>query len=82
MVQFRSSYYGSLVPLSLNTLFPRVHPCLCGRIHEDVLFPIPPGGFNFSADGALVDAWPYFTGIKVGKIYLYSLFLSLCWRWL
>jgi hypothetical protein len=24
--------------------------------------------FDFSTDGALVDAWPYFPGIKVGKI--------------
>jgi hypothetical protein len=43
----------------------RVHPCQSGCIHEDTLFPIPPG-FNYSADGALVDAWPYFPGLKVG----------------
>jgi hypothetical protein len=30
---------------------PRVHPCEFGCIHEDPLSPIPPGGFNFSADG-------------------------------
>jgi hypothetical protein len=23
-----------------------------------------------------MDAWPYFTGIKVGKIYLYSCFID------
>jgi hypothetical protein len=27
-------------------------------------FPIRPGGFNFSADGAPVDAWPFFPGSK------------------
>ncbi len=58
-------------------LCPRVHPCECGRIHEsEALFPIPPdGGFNFSTNaGALVDGCP---GVKVGKIYLYSSFLSI-----
>ncbi|EFX85532.1 hypothetical protein DAPPUDRAFT_314077 [Daphnia pulex] len=39
---------------------PRVCPCECGSIHEDLLFPIPPAGFNSSTDGAPVDAWPYF----------------------
>jgi hypothetical protein len=38
-------------------------------------FPVLPGGFNFSTDGALVDAWPYFPGLKVGKMYLYPSFL-------
>ncbi len=43
----------------------------------DALFPILPGILNFSADGALVDAWPYFPAIpcfKVGKMYLFFLF--------
>ncbi|EFX76246.1 hypothetical protein DAPPUDRAFT_107074 [Daphnia pulex] len=44
------SSYGSLLPLSLNLLCPRVHPCECGCIHEDPLFPTSPGGFNFPAD--------------------------------
>jgi hypothetical protein len=53
-----------------------VHPCECGGIHEsealsEALFPIPPGGFNFSADGAL--AWPYLPGLKV-RILNVSLF--------
>ncbi len=34
---------------------PRVRSCECKCIHEDSLLPIPPGGFNFPADGALVD---------------------------
>jgi len=35
----------------------------------------PPGGFDlFSANGALVDAWPYFPGLKVGQMFLYSPF--------
>ncbi len=43
-------------------------------------FPIlPGGGFNSSADGAIVDAWPYFPGLKVGRIYLYSFFLTVWW---
>jgi hypothetical protein len=42
--------------------------------------PIPPGGFNFSTDGALVDAWPYFPGLKVGHINLYSSFRTAWWR--
>jgi hypothetical protein len=29
--------------------------------------PILPGGLHFSADEALVDAWPHFPGLKVGK---------------
>jgi hypothetical protein len=53
---------------------PRVHPCECGGIHET--FPIPPGGFNLTADGTLVDAWPYFPGLKVGKLFLYSSFFE------
>jgi hypothetical protein len=52
---------------------PRVRPCECGCIHEDSLLPIPPGGFNFSVDGALVDAWSYIPGFKVGNIHLYIL---------
>jgi hypothetical protein len=42
----------SSIPLSLKC--PRV--CECGCIqHDDFLLLIPPGGFNVSADGALVD---------------------------
>ncbi len=40
-----------------------------GVFTEDSLFPIPAGGFNFSTDGATVDAWPYFPGLKVGKMF-------------
>jgi hypothetical protein len=54
--------------------YPRVHLCECGCIHEDSLFPTLPGVFNFSTDGALADARPYFPGLKVGQIYLYSTF--------
>jgi hypothetical protein len=32
------------------------------------------------ADGALVDAWPYFPGFKVGKIYHDSSILTIWWR--
>jgi hypothetical protein len=63
--------------------YPRVHPCECGCIHEDSLFPSLPGGFYFSrngAVGALVDAWLYFPGLKVGQINLYSLSLTVWWR--
>jgi hypothetical protein len=56
---------------------PRVHPCECGGIHEDALFPIRPGGFNSSEDGATVDALPYFPGLKVGQIYHHSSFLTI-----
>ncbi len=35
------SSYGSLLPLFFKC--PRVCPCECGCIHEDTLFPIPPG---------------------------------------
>jgi hypothetical protein len=56
----RDSY---LLPLSLK--FPRVCPCEC--IHEDPLFPIPPAEFNSSMDGAPVDAWLHFPGLKVGQ---------------
>jgi hypothetical protein len=58
---------------SLNPLCPRVHPCECGGIHEcEALSPIPPGGFNSSADGATGDdAWLYFPGLKVGQTYLF-----------
>jgi hypothetical protein len=31
------------------------------------------GVFNFSADGALVDAWPDFPGLKVGKVNIFVL---------
>jgi hypothetical protein len=58
---------------------PRVHPFLCGGIHEsEDLFVIPPGvTFNFPTDGAIVNCWLYFPGVKVGKIYLYSSFWQL-----
>jgi hypothetical protein len=59
----RPIYVKSPVSLSLN---PRVHPCVCGCIHEDTFFPIPPGGFNHCAE-VDVEAWPYFPGLKVGK---------------
>jgi hypothetical protein len=36
-----------------------------------------PGEFNFPVDGALLDAWPDFPGIKVGKIYLYTSLLTI-----
>jgi hypothetical protein len=43
---------SSLLPLSLNPLCTRVHPCECGCIHEsEAPFPIPPDVFNFSGDG-------------------------------
>ncbi len=58
-------------PISLNLLFPRVHPCVCEWIHEDPLFPIPPGVYSIiPADGAPVDSWPYFPGLKVGKTFI------------
>jgi hypothetical protein len=41
-------------PFSFNQICPRVCPCECGCIHEDLLFPIPP--VVDSADG-IVDAW-------------------------
>jgi hypothetical protein len=66
------SGYSFLLPSPLNLLCPRVRPCECGCIHEDPLFPIQPGGFNSSADGATVDAWPYFPGLKVGINDIYS----------
>ncbi len=68
--------YVSLLPPFFK--FPRVHPCECGGIHEDPLFPILHGVFDFSTDGALVDAWAVdFPGLKVGKIYLYSSCLTI-----
>jgi hypothetical protein len=63
-------------PISLNPLCPRVHPCECGCIHEDFLFPIPDGGFNhIQMDGSLVDAWLYFPGLKVGQTFISIFFL-------
>jgi hypothetical protein len=41
-------------------------------------FPILPAGFDFSTDGALVDAWLYFPGLKVGNIYLLHLSAVVC----
>jgi hypothetical protein len=38
--------------------------------------------FSGWMDHLWMDAWPYFPGIKVGKIYLYSSFLTDWWRWL
>ncbi|EFX77742.1 hypothetical protein DAPPUDRAFT_247223 [Daphnia pulex] len=38
--------------------------CECITTHEDTLFPISSGGFNYSVDGAPVDAWPYFPWLK------------------
>jgi hypothetical protein len=41
------------------------------RFQENPFFPdIPPGGFNFTADGTPVDVWPCFPGIKVGKLFI------------
>jgi hypothetical protein len=52
-------------------------PFLCVRVHTHVCvysrgptlsYPgIQPGGFNFTADGAPVDARPFFPGSKVGQ---------------
>jgi hypothetical protein len=61
---------SALLRISSSPFFrcPRVHPCECGSIHEDLLFLIPPGaGFDPSTDGALLDAWLYFPGLKVGQ---------------
>jgi hypothetical protein len=30
-------------------------------------------------DGSLVDAWPYFQGFKVGKLFLYFYFFTIFW---
>ncbi len=40
-------------------------------IHKESRTPffILSGVFNFTADGALLDAWSKFPGLKVGKIY-------------
>ncbi|XP_046632381.1 uncharacterized protein LOC124312030 [Daphnia pulicaria] len=35
-----------------------------GVFTRTLFFPILPIGLNFSADGTLVDAWPYFPGLK------------------
>jgi hypothetical protein len=49
-----------------------------GVFTRTLFFPILPIGLNFSADGTLVDAWPYFPGLKVGKIsILHSSFLTI-----
>ncbi|EFX82845.1 hypothetical protein DAPPUDRAFT_101178 [Daphnia pulex] len=57
-VSFQKLPMSVELPISSSPFFlkksPRVRPCECGCIHEDALFPIPPGGFNFSADGATV----------------------------
>jgi hypothetical protein len=42
--------------------------------------PIPPGGFNLTEDGATVDDWLNFSGLKVGHIHLYPSFLTIKWR--
>jgi hypothetical protein len=48
---------------------PRVRPCECGCIHEDTLYPHPVWcNLTFQRmDGASVDVWLYFPGIKVGQ---------------
>ncbi len=51
---------------------PCVHPCVCGRIHEDPLFPILPGGFNSAAEGALVGCLAVFPRHK-GRTKLISI---------
>jgi hypothetical protein len=38
------------------------------------------GGFSYSMDRVLSDAWLHFLGLKVGNIYLYSSFLIMWWR--
>jgi hypothetical protein len=57
---------------------PRVYPCQCaGCIHEDTLFLSRlVDSTSLRMDGALVDAWPYFPGLKVGKLFLYSSFFD------
>ncbi len=72
----------SELPISSSPFFkcPRVHPCECGCIHEDTLFPILPGaGFDSSTDGwaLIVDAWLYFLGVKVGIIFSILSFLAI-----
>jgi hypothetical protein len=37
---------------------------------HDPLF-LSTGGFNFSADGTILDTWLYFPGLKVGTINLF-----------
>ncbi len=65
---------GRVLPLCLK--YPRVCPCECGWIiHEDPLFPIPPKVVDSTLQRMQhlwMDAWPYFPGIKVGQIYVYS----------
>jgi hypothetical protein len=59
------------------------HVCVCVCIHRDPLFLIQPGGFNFTADGALMDARPFFPRSKVGKnIYLCFSFFDYLVAWL
>jgi hypothetical protein len=60
-------------PFPLFFKCPRVRPCDCGCIHEDTLFTLQ------LMDGATVDAWLYFPGIKVGQNW--SLFF-LFWQFL
>ncbi len=63
----------SSLPLSLNVL---VYAHASVGVFTSTPF-FPPGGFNFSSDGgALLDAWLYFPGIKVGKIHFYLSFLT------
>jgi hypothetical protein len=50
-----SAEYGSILPLSFNSLCPRVHPCECGV------------DFTIQRMDHLLDAWPYFPGLKVGQ---------------
>jgi hypothetical protein len=44
-------------------------------IHEDALFPIPPGVLNSFVDGALVDAWLFHRLKGRNKLSLFFLFL-------
>ncbi|XP_046648084.1 uncharacterized protein LOC124338050 [Daphnia pulicaria] len=50
-----------LFPLFIEC--PPVRPCECGCIHEDPLLPYPVC-CHLQMDGATVDAWLYFPGIK------------------
>jgi hypothetical protein len=80
-----SSFIGKL-PMSVELRIssspcPCVHPCVCGRIHEDPLFPILPGGFNSAAEGALVGCLAVFPRHKGRTKSISTLFFLTIW-WL
>ncbi len=59
-----------------SPLCPRVYVHVFVGVFTQTLFPIRPGvTFNYSANGALVDAC-YFPDTKVGQICLYPPFLT------